>query len=320
MDYGEGRARCQVAKGAKLGANEDTLALALVVLAGFLGDGCSSPNRPSLEQGCSEFANIQSIRKTACYGAPQAPDEATSISRAVKVCQLDSNAPGSLVGADYWSGCASAANNDCVGFQCLTYPRGTRQVGEPCLVSNQCATLWCKGTTVAASDGSASVDGIQCGECSTRLPDGSPCDVAADACDVDSSCFQGFCRAKGQDGAPCLHWSDCALPWVCWGNGTCALSLAIGETCSSSLDCTSYVGCDPTTKLCVAIQYGPPGSACDGEVLRCESGSCNRAVGTCPAVLDDAASCDPTDSSTVCKAGASCFQGICQIADPATCR
>jgi hypothetical protein len=296
------------------------LAVVFAGLAGFFAHGCSAASQPPLERACRAFANIQSIRKTSCYGVAHAPDEATLISRGTKSCELVSSAPGSMVGADYWNTCASEANNDCVGFKCATYPSGTRQVGEPCLVDNQCATLWCKSTTVIASDGSVPPEGLQCGKCAARLPEGSSCNAAIDACDIDFSCFQGSCRSKGQAGAHCLHWSDCAFPWVCLSSGICGEVLQVGETCSSSLECTTDFGCDMATKVCASVEYGQAGDTCDGEVFLCESGSCNMTAGTCPAVLADGAPCDPSDSSTVCQAYARCFQGTCQIADPASCQ
>jgi hypothetical protein len=93
-----------------------------------------------------------------------------------------------------------------------------------------------------------------------------------------------------------------------------------GATCGSSLDCGSDIGCDVTTQLCTPVYFGQPGDPCDGEVSLCESGSCNKTVGACPAVLADDDACDPTDPSKVCRVFAVCFQGRCHIADPAACR
>jgi hypothetical protein len=149
---------------------------------------------------------------------------------------------------------------------------------------------------------------------------GLSCDVTVDACDIGLSCFKGTCRAQAQRGAECAHWPDCAFPNVCLGDGICGSPLQAGERCTSSLDCTTLEGCDVGTKLCAPVRFGQPGAACDGEVTLCESGDCDRALGTCPAVLADGAACDPTDPASVCRVYSYCFQGTCQIVDGASCR
>lgn len=273
----------------------------------------------SLEQACSAYANIFRTREAACYGVTPEPDEATLISREVKSCLLSSGAPGSMVGASYWNGCASAANDNCGGYKCSTYPAGARQTGEPCLISRQCSSLWCKGTVVTAADGSVLTQALQCGACSPRLTEGSPCTQATDDCEVGMSCFQGACRVQGQAGASCTVWSDCAYPSVCRTSGVCDGVLGVGQACTSSLDCTTDEACDLTSKVCASAQFGQPRAACDGEVHRCESGNCNKATGTCPTVLSDGSPCDPSNPVAACAVYSHCFEGTCQIPDPAEC-
>jgi hypothetical protein len=272
-----------------------------------------------LEQECSAYANVFRSRETTCYGVSPEPDEATLISREVKSCVLSSGAPGSMVGANYWNSCASAANNNCGAYKCSTYPAGARQTGEACLVSMQCASLWCKGTVVTADGGSVITQALQCGACSPRLTEGSPCNLATDTCEVGMSCFQGACRKQGQAGASCVSWSDCAFPSVCRSNGVCGGVLGRGQACTSSLDCTTNEACDLTSKVCASVQFGQSGATCDGEVHRCESGYCNKVTETCPAVLSDGSPCDPSDPSAVCEVYSLCFGGTCQIPDPADC-
>ncbi len=115
-------------------------------------------------------------------------------------------------------------------------------------------------------------------------------------------------------------WADCAFPWVCKSTGVCDTVNADDTSCGTSSDCTTDTGCDVATKLCVPVQYAQPGEACDGQVQRCEAGYCNLTTGLCPTVLTDGATCDPADPAHVCDNYALCFEGICQIPDPATCK
>jgi hypothetical protein len=290
-----------------------------VAVVGLLFAGCSSP-APSLQDACANFASITRTRQATCYGVAPVPDQSTLISREIQSCVLNSDAPGSQVDASYWEGCAAAADNGCAAFQCATYPLGTRMAGEPCLVSTQCASLWCKGVGVIGAGGSVLGNAVQCGTCASRLAEGESCDVANDACEVGLSCFGGACRVKGQQGAPCAARSDCALPWVCKSNGICNSITPDGQPCITSSDCTTDTACDVTTKLCTPKQFAQPGAMCDGEVHDCEAGECDKATGACPTILPDGAACDPSDASTVCGDYARCFEGKCQIPDPATCR
>jgi hypothetical protein len=283
--------------------------------------GCTSSSAPSLKQACSDFVTIVRHRETSCYGVAAEPNESTLISRQVESCVLASSAPGSQVGGSYWESCGSAANNGCAGYKCATYPAGTRNDGEPCLTSTQCASLWCRATSVVDGNGSVLRGAVQCGACASRLPEGASCDVATDACDVGLSCFGGACRTLGSQGAACATWSDCAAPaFVCKSSGTCGTITPTGAPCVTSSDCTTDTGCDLVTKVCTAAHFAQPGESCDGEVHRCKAGRCNTVAGVCPTILTDGTACDATDPSKVCDDYASCFQGICQIPDPATCK
>ena len=279
--------------------------------------GCSSSAGRStgsaLEQACSAYISIEASWAATCYGAAPEPDESTVISRGVKSCVLWSSASGSKLGPDYWNSCAALANN-CDGYDCGTYPSGTRQTGEPCLYGTQCASLWCKGTDIM---GTSQGIGIQCGTCAPRLTEGSACDSSSDACEVGMSCFQGVCRKQGQAGDSCINWQDCVYPAICLGNGVCGTAAPKGQPCTTSLDCNPSEGCNLTTKICAPYQFGQPGAACDWETRRCEFGYC--ASNTCPTVLSDGAPCDPNNFATTCQTYSLCFGGTCHIPDPASC-
>jgi hypothetical protein len=292
-------------------------ALPLVSVAALAIAGCNV----SLEQACNDHAKVHRARQIQCYGVAPAADESELISREAEACVLSSGAAGSQVGASYWEDCARAANNDCGGYKCAAYPPGTRQAGEPCLASVQCASLFCKGTTVQGPSGSPLPDAIQCGTCAARLPEAAACDAATDACEVGLSCFEGVCRKQGGKGAACHVWNDCALPtWICKSDGTCGSVTPDGQPCATGSDCTTDTGCDVVTKRCTPAKYHRPGEHCDGEVNRCEAGPCDKTSGVCPKIAADGAACDPKDPSIVCAVYARCFDGTCQIPDPDTCK
>lgn len=292
----------------------------LLGMAGALSFGaCSST--PELEQACGDFASTFRQRQTTCHGVSPAPNQDTLISRQTQACVVSSGAPGSQVGASYWEGCSALVGNFCAAYKCPDYPPGTRGTGESCLSGLQCASLFCKGTNVVGAGGAVLGDAIQCGTCAPRLAAGAPCDVAVDACDIGLSCFGGVCRPLGLQGQPCAVWDDCSRPdVVCKSNGLCGPVTPVGGPCQNGTDCGNDIACDVTIKVCTPIQYGQPGSACDGEVHRCEAGVCDSTTGRCPTVLADGAACDPADASKVCDDYARCFGGTCRIPDPVACK
>jgi hypothetical protein len=309
----------RIAKMSLLARNVPLLVLVCACLWGCdHGDGLTV-GTPAMQKACSAYTDIYHLRQANCYGVTSPPDLATVKSRQSEACVLNSSAPGSATDASYWSRCAAAANNNCRGYSC-TYPPGMRQAGQPCLASVQCASLYCQGVSVLDPGGAVLPNAIQCGNCVDRLPDGSPCDLATDTCAVESSCFQGVCRKQGQEGASCKFWRDCARPYLtCRGSGTCGQFVGQGQTCIVHSDCLDSQACDPGAKVCVPVKLGQPGAACNGIVNQCETGLCNKVTGTCPTILPDGAACDPNSAAEVCALYARCFQGICQIPNPADC-
>jgi hypothetical protein len=293
-------------------------ALHLAALTALSFAACSSS--PSLEQACSDYAATFRNIQTTCNGVVPPPDPGSLLSRETTSCVLSSSASGSQVDASYWEACVATASHGCGSFQCAPFPPGTRQSGEPCLVSTQCASLWCKGTIVTGAGGAVLSDAIQCGVCATRLAPMAACDVATDQCQIGYSCFNGSCRPKGQAEAPCAVWNDCDFPSVCLSNGICGRVLPDGASCGSSLDCGTDTACDTITKVCTPRRYAEPGAACDGVVDQCRAGTCNKALGICPVLVADGAPCDPANPVQTCDDYARCFQGTCRIPDPATCK
>lgn len=232
---------------------------------------------------------------------------------------LVSGAPGSTVDGSFWADCAATASNECQGYDCQE-PAGTRGAGEPCLVSNQCASLACVGTPILGADGAPLPKGLQCGTCAAIVADGAACDPTKDACATTSSCFGGVCRPRGLQGAPCAAWSDCDEPdFVCKSSGVCDVVTADGAPCGGSSDCASDTGCDASTHVCEPLVYEQPGMPCDDAVVLCESGACDAATRQCPLVLTDGSPCDPTDLTHTCDVYAYCFGGRCVLPDPSTC-
>jgi hypothetical protein len=293
------------------------LTLTAFALGVLVISGCGSG--ASLEQGCADWANADRTREYTCYGVTAPANEAQLIVRETQACVLNSGATGSHASGDYWAACGAEANNHCAAFQCPNYPPGDLPVGAPCLVGIQCASLWCSGTAVTAASGATAGDAIQCGTCADRLAEGAACVVGTDLCDVGLSCFQGTCRPRASAGGACTSWSDCASPNACKSTGVCGPVAVQGQPCSASTDCTTDVGCDAITKVCVPLVFAQPGGACDGDVYRCEAGSCDLTTNLCPTIIPDGTPCDPSDPSVVCDDYARCFEGVCQIPPPDTC-
>jgi hypothetical protein len=287
--------------------------------AALLVVGCAKVD-VSIQQACADYTSVVRSREATCYDVAPEPNESTLVSREIESCALDSNALGSQVNAAYWEACAATADNGCQGYQCAQFPAGTRQAGEACLLSEQCASLFCKGVNVSDSSGVTVYGAIQCGACAPRLAEGDPCDVASDACEIGFSCFRSVCRKQGVQGEACAVWNDCALPtWVCKSSGVCDSVTADGQPCATQADCTTDTGCDVASGLCTPVTFGQPGAMCDGNVYRCEAGDCDTKSGVCPRIAPDGKACDPSDPSVVCDDYARCFRGSCQIPDPDAC-
>lgn len=285
----------------------------------LLGAGCSSSGNISLQQACSDLVQITRRNQAVCVGISPEPDESALIARGIEACVRVSGASGSQVDASYLEQCAMTANSGCRSYRCAPFPSGTRQVGDPCLTGQQCASLFCSGLRVKGPDGTF-LNAIQCGTCAGRLAEGASCDAATDACEDGFSCFGGACRRQGRPGGACVVSYDCAFPWICKSTGVCDSLTANGAPCSSDEECGTSVACDPVTKRCTPVTFGQPGDACDAHVHHCETGRCDMTTGRCSTILTDGAACDPADPSVDCDHDAYCFRGTCQIPDPNTCR
>lgn len=283
---------------------------------------CRADGTETLQQACSSYAAADRTYETHCNEVPPEGNRAALEQRQAEACVVESSAPGSNLDAPYWGRLAlgvNQANAGCSGYD-FSDPPGSLDVGAPCFVGAQCASLWCAGTEILGNDGVVIPGSSQCGQCEGRLSLGASCNYATDVCEQGLSCFDSNCRTTGVLGDACTHWSDCTFPLVCRANGACDRVLALGDACAASTDCGTDQGCDPATQVCVPFVYALPGMACDGDIHRCERSTCDTTTGLCPAVLADGAACDPNDPSTLCDTYASCFGGTCRIVDPRQCQ
>jgi hypothetical protein len=297
----------------------------VVVLAAAGLPACT--DLPSLEAACDHAVRVFRARRATCGGFVPMADEPTLIARETSSCISIWGAPGSRGGAFYWERCATTSEGTCEDSSfCGIYPRGTREMGQPCLVAGQCASLFCAGVAVLDQDGKRNPGAVQCGTCGTSLSSGVACNVETDSCQAGTpgmSCFRGVCRTRGGMGAPCDGWNDCADPLICTSAGTCGAGRQAGESCVGGADCGGELSCDPSTNTCAWGDYGQPGDACDTDFHACWLGRCDVAegatTGVCPIVLPDGSACAPDDSTRTCDAYAYCVNGVCQILDPQTC-
>jgi hypothetical protein len=282
----------------------------------------SSAPADALQQACASYVAAVRTAEYQCYGVPPEGNETVLWQRQTEACVLNAQAPGSTLGAAFWQSVATvidASLPQCAGYEYSDTP-GTLAVGEPCLLGTQCSTLWCSGTGVVTSAGTIANDAAACGTCAERITVGATCNVATDACVHGASCFDGACRALGQQGVACAQRSDCSFPLVCTSQGTCGPVEWLGDPCETAADCANDMACDPSTSLCVADTFNLPGQACDGVAERCELGLCDTSTGLCPPVVQDGAACDPTDPTTLCNPYATCFRNTCQIINPKSCQ
>ncbi len=183
---------------------------------------------------------------------------------------------------------------------CTDSPRcaatGTRATGAACQFSASCQSGLC---IAPGAD--------QCGICADYAPNGSacggivPCDFTKSYCDFAS----GKCTAYAGSGAPCIAGHTSCGPDLFCVNGTCAIGVAIGATCSAVAPCDFGSGavCDGTTKMCTPVTLLPAGATCAGGAFDalCSAGGCVPNDGgprTCGPAPMEGAACDPKSMTT----------------------
>jgi hypothetical protein len=234
---------------------------------------------------------------------------------AAKRLAIDSGAANTCLNGLRDSSCNSFLGGAGVSDACRNVYHGLVAIGGACQNNVECSGGYCLTTMGQPS----------CmGTCMAYATEGSPCtgaecDPAKDFCGAG-----GICVARGATGAACQNFNtaECKEGLACV-NGTCAMPGTGGQPCMSLIGacasgyyCPGNAGMPSTCAPSVAA-----GQAC-AEYNACQDGlrcvglnpTMMGAMGTCTAVLDVGATCDPTMSA--CPSDAPCEPGTLRCSAP----
>jgi hypothetical protein len=166
---------------------------------------------------------------------------------------------------------------------------------------------------------------------------GARCDEVGNLCQPGLACFNEACIAPLPLGERCKHddvsGGSCAPPAACNTLEQTCMAGKAQDPCAADVECASGFACVlapcPTGESCAAqgecaaVTWRAAGDTCDLYASRCQVGSCNvgagGTTGTCPRVLADGTTCNPSDPSTTCDTFSDCFELTCTPHDAATC-
>ena len=284
---------------------------------------CSGSTSTTPQQACTDVASSICNKLESCYPFDLAllyGDVATCTARAAIDCPAAIGAAGSVATAANLEACSQAyAAISCGDLVAQTRPPacevpGTLAAGSPCGSDLQCA----------GSNGYCKVSTGTCGVCSTRSAAGGPC-VSTPDCQSGLACSLGACVTPGAAGATCSATQPCEGDLACQ-NGVCDQPLAAGAKCGPTTSCNALLGdyCAPSG-VCTQAQSAAPGAACGLSTTgftECAKGTCKMAVasttGTCESLAADGAACNAA-TGPGCLTPATCVNGACTIASPASC-
>lgn len=190
-------------------------------------------------------------------------------------------------------------------------PKGTLELGRPCMANPQCASGLCqRGMTF---------DG--CGQCVDPVADGGPCAFFFD-CLPGRHCLAGTCVRAKEAGEECTGSVECHIDLMCQG-AKCAPMPKVGQPCSDDGFCDfdfleRY--CDETLHVCKAVEDQGESAPCGLEPVPhlCKYPFvCAEPQQECaqPSSIGQ-----PCAWNTGCEQPASCIDGECRTMDPAQCR
>lgn len=341
------------------------------VAAAFALVACSDNKSSGASSTCSNYAAALQEASSRCSGASRglpADRLAAESSRIATLCTNALNAPGSGIAASAVDACAARMRATCredSACEEVSNARGSLPDGAACGTDGQCSGGDCKksssGDTSCGTCAALAAIGAPCGSgmpscvtgasCAssgtggastcvaraTNLAEGEPCydpklPSSSGQCASGLTCKLGSARAvvtctkRGTTGETCTSSLDCTTDLACIG-GKCGARLADGAACKVGTECASSA-CGSTTKTCSAPTYGPAGATCNGQDLRCLRGDCatpgDTTTGTCVDPLADGAACTKAGTTSSkgphCDRYATCEKGTCQLFDPASCK
>jgi len=145
----------------------------------------------------------------------------------------------------------------------------------------------------------------------------------------DAAC--GICQPLTTAGGPCVR-STCSAGMVCpAGQSTCITPVAgkVDDMCTAQEQCdlAHAVGCNTTSRKCLALTLAQAGGSCGANSIIptsyavCPaSGTCSAALaGKCSAAATDGDACSSADTGPHCLPPARCISSKCVVPDPTTC-
>ena len=269
---------------------------------------------------CRAEATAQCARLAACFPyliAIGSGSEANCVADSIANCEISTTAPGASIRD---SAACVAEVNEVSCDQLINgtglrncYTPGTRAADAPCMFGGQCASGTCQ------------LDATGCGVCAFAAGPNQSCSGVP--CEPGLHCSPGLtCVIPSDVGGGCdIGGLPCRLPYVCAG-GVCRDPLPLGAPCvPAEASCDSlqghYCATDPNGQgQCTAMSIVGPDEECGlvgSVVVQCRGDSwCNGAA--CALRPEPGQPCDPA-SNPVCRGGASCTGGTCQLPTPASC-
>jgi hypothetical protein len=317
-----------------LGMRTGVLECAAAVLCVACNNGSSSTDGgndagggTSLTQAESDLADAFCSRYATCipfalhliYG-----DVPTCQTRFGAAIAVDNGLNGFSATGSEVETCAVAIN----GESCVDLLNGAQPSG--CALGGSLAAGTACGNDVQCQSDYCKLDaGSMCGNCAALASLGNAC-TTGDDCGPGNDCVNQLCVSRAGQGASCANSQPCDSSLYCNASQVCtAPSTTPGGTCDSAVSGScdllgSGLYCN-TSGICSQVTLAPPGSACGfsgGGLTECaDGGACvgSGLTGTCAAPVPDGQPCSPDAGTPQCQQPATCTNGTCQIAMPATC-
>jgi hypothetical protein len=313
----------------------------------FLASACSSESSESKPGPgtCPGLASEVCGALARCGGAAfelQFASEADCNNQFSRLCELETGAPGSGMGAEYLAACGAAYGESCDDLrygqiaECET-PKGSLPDGSGCAFDSQCASGFC--FEPFANGG--------CGWCFTQITvgegeacggydptTGAPIECGSGLeCEDSLSGVGSICVVPGALGAACGGETQrCNEGLVC-KNSKCEKGGQAGATCTSVGDCDLFGSftCNPLTNQCQPLEIADGGQPCgliEGTVTLCrENADCVglspvQTQGTCALLIPEGQACEYGDGCqglSQCTATTPDNPGTCSEPDPSAC-
>jgi hypothetical protein len=308
-------------------------AAAFVATVACSGSNASGGSNVSASQACSDLASAICSKLQSCapflvqleYGSVSTCEQVTQ-----GPCTEALGANGVTASTSEVESCAQGYT----GASCSDLE--SNNTPSACQVHGSLAAGTACGSAIQCSGDSYCNIGTNstCGVCAALVAAGGSCQAESDCekglvCHTATGATAGTCVAPVAQGASCTAGgTPCAFPDVCTG-GTCQAAGGAGAQCdpaAGNCDITQGLYCGQNS-VCTKATIVSAGQACglvNGTYALCGSGSTctlsgTTGMGTCAAAAANGASCGANGAGAACMPGAACVNGVCTVANPASC-